>query len=100
MSTELTIFENQLKPLTPKYGELIRAIMPPERFTRSLIVSCERDPKLLAADRQSLFNAAMTGAVLGLEADGVTGQFFMVPFNDNKKNITVVQPIIGYKGYN
>jgi len=75
-------------------------VMPVDRFMRTLIVSCEREPKLMAADRQSLFNAAMTGAVLGLEADGATGQFFLLPFGDRKNNRTVVQPVIGYKGYN
>jgi phage RecT family recombinase len=74
--------------------------MPVDRFMRTLLVSCEREPKLELADRQSLINAAMTGAVLGLEADGATGQFFLLPFGDRKNNRTVVQPVIGYKGYN
>jgi recombination protein RecT len=100
MSNDLAILETQLKPLAPKFSQVLATVMPVERFTRTLIVSCEREPKLLAADRQSLFNAAMTGAVLGLEADGATGQFFLLPFGDRKNNRTVVQPVIGYKGYN
>jgi recombination protein RecT len=67
---------------------------------RTIIVSCDRSPKLLSCDRQTLFNAAMTFAVLGLEVDGVTGQGFLVPFKDRKNNRSVVQSIIGYKGYN
>jgi recombination protein RecT len=100
MSNDLAILESQLRPLAPKFSQVLATVMPVERFTRTLIVSCEREPKLLAADRQSLFNAAMTGAVLGLEADGATGQFFLLPFGDRKNNRTVVQPVIGYKGYN
>jgi len=100
MNNDLVILETQLRPLAPKFSQVLAMVMPVERFTRTLIVSCEREPKLLAADRQSLFNAAMTGAVLGLEADGATGQFFLLPFNDRKNNRTVVQPVIGYKGYN
>jgi len=100
MSTELATLETQLRPLAPKFSQVLGRVMPVDRFMRTLIVSCEREPKLMAADRQSLFNAAMTGAVLGLEADGATGQFFLLPFGDRKNNRTVVQPVIGYKGYN
>jgi recombination protein RecT len=100
MSNELAILETQLKPLAPRFAQVLGKLMPVDRFTRTLIVSCERDPKLMAADRQSLFNAAMTGAVLGLEADGATGQFFLLPFYMKKEQRTVVQPCIGYKGYN
>jgi len=99
MSTELATLETQLRPLAPKFSQVLGRVMPVDRFMRTLIVSCEREPKLMAADRQSLFNAAMTGAVLGLEADGATGQFFLLPFNDRKRNCIVVQPCIGYKGY-
>src|SRR5215471_490294 len=97
---DLVAFERQIAPYAPRFAQVLASVMPVERFTRTLIVSCERDPKLLGADRQSLLNAAMTGAVLGLEADGATGQFFLIPFNDRKNNRTIVQPVIGYKGYN
>jgi len=97
---DLAALENQLVPYAPRFAQVLASVMPVERFTRTLLVSCERDPKLLTADRQSLLNAAMTGAVLGLEADGATGQFFLLPFGDRKNNRTVVQPVIGYKGYN
>jgi len=96
---DLVALENQLVPYAPRFAQVLASVMPVERFTRTLLVSCERDPKLLQADRQSLFNAAMTGAVLGLEADGATGQFFLLPFGDRKNNRTIVQPVIGYKGY-
>jgi recombination protein RecT len=100
MSNDLMILETQLRPLAPKFAQVLGRLMPVDRFTRTLIVSCEREPKLMAADRQSLFNAAMTGAVLGLEADGATGQFFLLPFKDRKNDRIIVQPVIGYKGYN
>jgi recombination protein RecT len=100
MSTELVAFESQLKPLAPMFAEVLGKTMPVERMMRTVMVSTERNPRLLKCDRQSLLNAAMTFAVLGLEVDGVTGQGFLVPFKDKKKGIEVVQPIIGYLGYN
>ena len=100
MPNELQIIEQQFEPLLPALRQALAGTMPVERLARTVIVSCERTPKLLTADRQSLFNAAMTFAVLGLEVDGVTGQGFLVPFEDKKNKRTVVQPIIGYLGYN
>lgn len=91
---DLAIFEKQLQPLMPNFAQVLAGMMPVERMVRSLIISVERNPKLLDCDRQSLLNAGMTGAVLGLEADGVTGQFYLLPFKNK------VQPCVGYKGYN
>lgn len=97
---DLVLFEQQLKPLEPIFAEVLGKTMPVERMVRTVIVSCDRNPRLLKCDRQTLLNAAMTFAVLGLEVDGVTGQGFLVPFGDTKNNREVVQPIIGYLGYN
>jgi recombination protein RecT len=91
---ELALFEQQLQPLSPKFSQVLGQTMPVERLIRTVVISAERVPKLLQCNRQSLFNAAMTFAVLGLEVDGVTGQGYLLPFNN------VAQPVIGYKGYN
>jgi phage RecT family recombinase len=97
---DLALFESSLMPLRPKFADVLGRIMPPERLIRTIVVSCERNPNLLSANRQTLLNAAMTFAVLGLEVDGITGQGFLVPFKDRERGEYVVQPIIGYLGYN
>jgi recombination protein RecT len=94
MANEITVFEKQLAPLAPRFAEVLGRTMPPERLIRTIVVSVERLPKLLECDRQSLFNAAMSAAVLGLEVDGVTGQAYLIPFKGR------AQLVIGYKGYN
>jgi phage RecT family recombinase len=65
-----------------------------ERLMRSIMISVEKTPALLRADRQSLLNASMSAACLGLEVDGVTGQAFFIPFAGK------AQLVIGYKGMN
>lgn len=97
---EIRNFEKQLEPLLPAFRQALANTMPVERLMRTIVISCERQPKLLECERQSLFNGAMTFAVLGLEVDGATGQAYMVPFNDRRRGMQIVQPIIGYKGYN
>src|ERR1700682_2325505 len=94
MANEIAIFENVLRPLTPHFEQALGGAMPVERLMRSIMISVERTPKLLDANRQSLLNASMSAACLGLEVDGVTGQAFFVPFAGK------AQLIIGYKGMN
>jgi recombination protein RecT len=90
----LVALERQLAPLAPRFSEVLGNTMPVERLIRTVVVSVERLPKLLECDRQSLFNAAMSAAVLGLEVDGVTGQAYLIPFKGK------AQLVIGYKGFN
>lgn len=94
MASDLVIFEETLKPLAPRFEQALGGAIPVDRLMRSIMVSIERTPKLLQADRQSLLNASMSAACLALEVDGVTGQAFFVPFSGK------AQLIIGYKGMN
>ena len=94
MSNDLAVLETQLKPLVPSLAQALAGRFPVERLTRTVIVAAEKTPKLLQCTRQSLFNAAMSAAVLGLEVDGVTGQAFLIPYGTN------AQLVIGYKGMN
>lgn len=94
MANDLTILETQLKPLAPHFAEVLPKSITPERLIRTVVVSVERLPALLNCNRQSLFNAAMSAAVLGLEVDGVTGQAFLIPFAGK------AQLVVGYRGFN
>src|SRR4051812_44691057 len=94
MATELAILEKQLKPLAPRLEMVLDKRVPVERLMETIMISCERLPALLKCDRQSLFNSALSAAVLGLEVDGVTGQAYLIPFAGK------AQLVIGYKGYN
>jgi recombination protein RecT len=92
---ELAIIEQTLRPLTPHFAEALRPSgIAPERLVRTVLVSLERMPSLISCDRQSIINAAMSAAVLGLEVDGVTGQAYLIPFQRR------AQLVIGYKGFN
>ena len=90
----LVALENQLQPLAPRFAQVLGKVMPVERLMRTVMISVERLPALLECDRQSIFNAAMSAACLGLEVDGVTGQAYLIPFKGK------AQLVIGYKGYN
>jgi len=93
-SNELAVLETQLQPLMPHFSQVLPKTLPVERLIRTIVISAQRLPKLLECDRQSLFNAAMSAACLGLEVDGVTGQAYLIPFKGR------AQLVVGYKGYN
>lgn len=91
---DLTILENQLAPLAPRFEQVLGNLLPVGRLIQSVLISVERTPKLLECRRETIFQAAMSAACLGLPIDGVTGQAFMIPFAGR------AQLVIGYKGYN
>ena len=96
---QLVALEQQLAPLQPKFAELLVGTdQTAERICRSIVFQAEQTPKLLECTRPSLIRSAYTGAILGLPADGITGQGFLVPFR--RKNVgQIAQWITGYKGY-
>ncbi len=95
----LVVYEKALEPALPAFGDLLQhTSITPERLVRTVMISLEKTPKLREATAQSVVNAAMSAAVLGLEVDGVTGQGFLVPFKI--KGTPMAQFLIGYRGYN
>jgi recombination protein RecT len=94
MANELAVIENHLRAVRPRLDAALGGVMPSTRLEQTILVSCERTPALLACTPQSVLNAAMTFAVLGLPVDGATGQGYMIPFKRQ------AQAVIGYRGYN
>lgn len=94
MGTSLAVIDRELTNRLPVFQQVLPPSVSPQRLMRTVVVSCERTPKLLECSPQSIMNAATTAAVLGLECDGVTGQGFLVPYG----GVATFQ--VGYKGYN
>lgn len=106
MGTELTTastgnkqlqnLEENMLMLVPRFDALIgnSQTVDSRRLIQTLLISCERNPKLLGCTRSSLISGALTFATLRLPIDGASGQGFLLPFADT------AQPAIGYKGYN
>lgn len=94
MTNDLTLIQRQLDTVAPRLTEVLAGRMPVGQLIQTILFSFERTPKLFDCKPQSVLNAAMTFAVLGLPVDGVTGQGYMIPYKGQ------AQPVIGYKGYN
>lgn len=69
------------------------------RFISSLLSAVQTTPALQDCTNPSLVNAALLGEALKLSPSPQLGQFYMVPFKNNKKGVTEAQFQIGWKGY-
>lgn len=70
-----------------------------QRFIASVVSAVTTNPSLAECDQQSILNAAFLGESLKLSPSPQLGQYYMVPFNDNKNGRKVAQFQLGYKGY-
>jgi recombination protein RecT len=78
--------------------QVAAAHMKPERMMRLMANAIRTTPKLSECDPMSLLGGLMTCAGLGLEPNTIMGHAYLIPFRNNRKNITEVQLVVGYKG--
>lgn len=69
------------------------------KFITSLISLVSNNPMLAECDHSTILSSALLGESLKLSPSPQLGQYYMVPFNDNKNGRKVAQFQIGYKGY-
>ncbi|HLR43060.1 MAG TPA: recombination protein RecT [Pseudogracilibacillus sp.] len=89
--------EDYLKQMAPAMSQALPKHMDVDRLMRLTMTTIRTTPELRNADMGSLLGGVMQAAQLGLEP-GLLGQCYLLPFKNNKKGITEVTFIIGYKG--
>lgn len=70
-----------------------------QKFMTSILSAVTNNSTLQECDSMSILNCAFLGEGLKLSPSPQLGQYYMVPFKDNKKGIKVAQFQLGYKGY-
>ena len=69
------------------------------RFISSVISAVSVNPALTECEHSTILSAALLGESLKLSPSPQLGQYYLVPFNDKKRNCKVAQFQLGYKGY-
>lgn len=69
------------------------------RFISSIISAVNINPSLQECTNASILSSALLGESLKLSPSPQLGQYYMVPFKNNKEGIKVAQFQLGYKGY-
>lgn len=70
-----------------------------QRFITSILSAVSTNPDLQTCEHSSIISAAFLGEALKLSPSPQLGQYYLVPFKDNKRGVTVAQFQLGYKGY-
>lgn len=66
-------------------------------FLSGILADIQRNPKLKECDQQTLFNAYMMMAQLKLMPSGVSGEAYVLPYNDKRRGM-IAQFQLGYQG--
>lgn len=69
------------------------------RFVTAITSAVSNNPALQDCDAGTIVSAGLLGEGLNLSPSPQLGQYYLVPFNDNKNNRKVAQFQLGYKGY-
>lgn len=70
-----------------------------QRLITAIISATTANKSLQECSNQSILSAALVGESLKLSPSPQLGQYYMVPFKNNKQQITEAQFQLGYKGY-
>lgn len=70
-----------------------------QRFISAVISAVSINPALTECEHSTILSAALLGESLKLSPSPQLGQYYLVPFNDKKRNCKVAQFQLGYKGY-
>lgn len=69
------------------------------RFVTAITSAVSVNPALQNCDAGTILSAGLLGEGLNLSPSPQLGQYYIVPFNDNKNKRTVATFQLGYKGY-
>lgn len=69
------------------------------RFIANISAAVATNPALQTCDAGSILSSALLGESLNLSPSPQLGHFYMVPFNDRKRDRKVATFVLGYKGY-
>jgi recombination protein RecT len=69
------------------------------RFITAIVSAVSNNPSLAECEHGTILAAALVGESLKLSPSVQLGQYYLVPYNDNKNGRKVATFQIGYKGY-
>lgn len=105
MSQELTVIKTtdnlrlvlaggHQKQLVNFFGDEKKAL----RFLSAVVAAAQRTPELLECTKESVINSFMTMASLGFLPSSVSGEAYVLPYDNRKAGVIEAQFQLGYQG--
>ncbi len=79
-------------------SEVLPKYLTPERMAKLVLTAANRTPDLLKCTQESLIEAILRSAELGLDCSGTLGEAYLIPYYNNSKKVHECQFIAGYRG--
>ena len=97
---KLTTFKSELtnKNFISEIEKALPAHIDAQKMIRVCITAATKTPKLLDCDRKTVYKSIIECSQLGLMPDGITGEAYLIPFNNRRANKLECQIIVGYRG--
>lgn len=87
----------------PALLQAMRKVLPehvtPERLVRMMLDCAITAPRIHDCTRESQITAILKCAELGLEPGGSLGHVYLIPYENKRRGVYELKPMIGYKGY-
>lgn len=87
-----------LEKSMPNIRDIAAKHLTPERLVKVVLGAASRNPMILDCTPLSVVKAVLQAAELGLEPGSSLGEFWLVPFKNNKTGQREAQGIPGYRG--
>lgn len=84
--------------MRPQIEKALPSVITTDRFSRMALTAIQINPQLGDCTPESFCGAMLQAAQLGLEPNTPLGQAYLIPYKNNKKNVTEAQFQLGYKG--
>ena len=100
MTTSMQTFKPQefLKTWTGAIKNALSTNMDLSRMLSIITNEFRLNPKLMECTQTSVGNCILQACQVGLRPGALLGQFYLIPYRNNKKNVIECQFILGYKG--
>lgn len=82
---------------TTKFEAVLPRMLPASRMIEVTMTEIARNPQLLKCTQASLIGCVIQCAQLGLQP-GIIGEAYLIPFRNNKRNVSECTLVVGYKG--
>jgi recombination protein RecT len=80
-------------------GRVASKLITPDKMLGAFLSSRAKTPQLAECTADSFIDAIKSCAEIGMYPTAALGHIYLIPFRDNKRGCSIVQVMVGYRGF-